>query len=134
MSTDADTNPQQPFTVETFAQFWAAPSTGPDAMVPLADDVVGYWPGSEEPVRGPEQYVAALDQLLQAVPDLTLEVAEHAENGENLFIRWIATGTGVHGPLEIVGIDRIRVVDGKVKENIIRFDPAELEHAIGAKP
>jgi ketosteroid isomerase-like protein len=121
------------FTAETFAAFWAKPDpTNPAAASPLAEDVVGYWPGEEEPVRGREAYVGALRELLTRVPDLTLSVAESAQDGENLFIRWIAHATGADGrQVEHSGVDRIRVVDGKVVENRIFFDRAQFERKLG---
>jgi hypothetical protein len=42
-----------------------------------------------------------------------------------------ARGTGADGPLELTGMDRIRTEDGRVKENIIRYDTAALEAAVG---
>lgn len=39
---------QEGFTVETFARFWAKPDLD-GARVPLAEDIVGYWPGEDEP-------------------------------------------------------------------------------------
>ncbi len=70
------------FTAETFARFWAKPDLSQDvATSPVAEDVVGYWPGEDEPVRGREAYVGALVELLKRVPDLTLSVAESADNG-----------------------------------------------------
>jgi hypothetical protein len=36
---------------EFWAAFWAAPSMS-HSMEILADDIVGYWPGDNEPVRG----------------------------------------------------------------------------------
>ena len=120
------------FTVETFAAFWAKPDlTDPTAAAPFAEDVVGYWPGTAEPVRGREEYVAALLELLERVPDLTLEVAESAREGENLFIRWIARATGENGPVEHSGIDRIKIRDGKVVENRIYFDRPAFERKLG---
>jgi ketosteroid isomerase-like protein len=121
------------FTAETFAAFWAKPDvTNAAAAEPLAEDIVGYWPGEEEPVRGREAYVGALRELLQRVPDLTLSVAESADNGENLFIRWVAHATGADGkPIEHTGVDRIKVRDGKVIENRIFFDRAEFERKLG---
>jgi ketosteroid isomerase-like protein len=125
------TDQRQGFTAETFAAFWAKP----DLSVPsddLAVDVVGYWPGEEEPVRGREAYVGALHELLARVPDLTLSVAESADNGENLFIRWVAHATGAEGrPIEHTGVDCIKVRDGKVVENRIFFDRAEFERKLG---
>src|ERR1044072_3836548 len=116
----------EPFTVDTFAAFWADPTNGgpPDE---LADDIVGHWPGHTEPIVGKENYVGALGRLFSVVPDLTLAVAEHAENGEYLFIRWIATGTGANGTFEHSGVDRIKAVDGKGVENFISFPRRSME-------
>jgi ketosteroid isomerase-like protein len=121
------------FTAETFAAFWAKPDlSDPSGAASLAEDIVGYWPGEQEPVRGREAYVGALRELLERVPDLTLSVAESADNGENLFIRWVAHATGADGkPIEHTGVDRIKVRDGKVIENRIFFDRAEFERKLG---
>lgn len=118
------------FTAETFQEFWAKPdlSTPSDN---LHDDVIGYWPGTDEPVRGRDEYVGALQELLARVPDLTLQVMESADNGEYLFIRWVAHATGANGRIEHPGVDRIKIVDGKVAENRIFFDRAEFERKLG---
>jgi ketosteroid isomerase-like protein len=118
------------FTAESFAAFWAKP----DLSLPsreLAEDIVGYWPGSDEPLRGREAYVGALRELLVRIPDLTLSVAESASDGEYVFIRWIAHGTGRHGPVEHTGADRIKVRDGRVVENRIFFDRGSFERKLG---
>src|SRR5262245_47805903 len=106
------------FTAETFATFWAKPDLSDPARARLlADGVVGYWPGEDEPVRGRQAYIAALQELLDRVPDLRLSVAESADNGQHLFIRWVARASSADGrPIEHTGVDRIRVVDGKVVE------------------
>jgi len=131
MSDQTTTVEREGFTAETFARFWAKP----DLTIPsddLADDVVGYWPGTDEPVRGRDEYVGALSELLARVPDLTLSVAESADNGEHLFIRWVAHATGAEGRRsEHTGVDRIRVVDGKVVENRIFFDRAAFKRKLG---
>ena len=66
-------NEREGFTAEVFAEFWAKPdlSTPSDD---LHDEVIGYWPGTDEPVRGRDEYVGALHELLARVPDLTLRV------------------------------------------------------------
>ena len=43
------------FSPEFWAAFWAAPSMA-HSMDILADDIVGYWPGDNEPVRGFQAY------------------------------------------------------------------------------
>ncbi|MQA73556.1 MAG: nuclear transport factor 2 family protein [Solirubrobacterales bacterium] len=131
--TEQTVTARQAFTAETFAAFWAKPDlTNAAAAEPIAEDVVGYWPGEEEPVRGRRSYVDALKTLLERVPDLTLSVAETADNGEDLFIRWIAHATGAGGNrVEHTGVDRIKVRDGKVVENRIFFDRSEFERKLG---
>ena len=118
------------FTASTFAQFWAKPDLSTPSEE-LHDDVIGYWPGTDEPVRGRDEYVGALKALLARVPDLTLQVVESADSGEYLFIRWVAHATGENGRIEHSGVDRIRIVDGKVVENRIFFDRGEFERKLG---
>lgn len=118
------------FSIDHFAAFWSDPDSALVAQV-VAPDVVGDWPGDPEPVRGVDAYTERIAEVLRLVPDLRLEVAEHASNGEFLFVRWIAHGTGAAGPFELSGMDRIRVRDGRVTENIIRYDTAAFEAAVG---
>jgi ketosteroid isomerase-like protein len=128
--TEETTVEREGFTAESFARFWA----NPDLSTPsddLDDDVVGYWPGEDEPVRGRDEYVGALSELLARLPDLTLSVAESADNGEYIFIRWVAHATGVDGPIEQTGVDRIKVENGKVVENRIFFDRVQFERKLG---
>ena len=131
MSTAVDQ--KQGFTAESFAAFWAKPDlSDPAGAAALAEDVVGYWPGEDDPVRGRQAYRGALQELLERVPDLTLSVAESADNGENLFIRWVAHAAGADGkPIEHTGVDRVKVRDGKVVENRIFFDRAQFERKLG---
>lgn len=117
------------WSVEAFATFWAAPAPG---LVPplVTDDVLGYWPGSDEPVRGVEAYTQALADILAMLPDLTLSVAESATDGDVAFVRWVMHATGAAGPFTFSGIDRILLRDGLVAENVIRFDSAHLQRLI----
>jgi hypothetical protein len=58
-------------------------------------------------------------------------VAEHAHDGELTFVRWIMHATGRSGPFEMTGIDRIRLRNGQVAENVIVFDTNAFEHRAG---
>lgn len=124
MST-TDTRTQPAWSVDVFAAFWDNPDP---RLIPamLTEDVVGIWPGGEE-VYGPEAYTERLAQVLDMIPGMRLEVAEHATNGEFTFVRWIMLASGADGPFEMTGIDRIRLRDGLVCENVIRFDRQELQ-------
>ena len=121
---------QPAFTAEAFAAFWANPdpaAVSPDQFVP---DVVGYWPDGE--VHGVEAYTRRLKDLLALLPDLRLEVGDHADNGEHIFVRWILRATGRHGAFEMGGVDRIQVAaDGRIAENRIYFDTKRFERLSG---
>jgi hypothetical protein len=127
--TDTQTaSPTQRFSPEFFAAFWAAPSMS-HSMDILADDIVGYWPGDVEPVRGFEAYTQKIADILAAAPDLKLELVDSAtapgpaEGEELFFLHYVGRTTGPDGPLEIRGLDRVRTRDGIVVENVIRYDP-----------
>jgi hypothetical protein len=53
------------------------------------------------------------------VPDLRLELGEHAANGGFVFLRWTARGTGPDGPFQGIGTDRFRLRDRLVAESPI---------------
>ncbi|WP_156686785.1 nuclear transport factor 2 family protein [Mycobacterium sp. Marseille-P9652] len=124
--TDIQSAPK--FSAEVFAAYWAEPTMSRGFEI-LADDIVGYWPGDPEPVRGIEPYTAKIAEILDTAPDLTLEVIDSAtvpgaDPGEELvFLHYVGRGTGPDGPFEIRGIDRVRTRDGIVVENVIRYEP-----------
>jgi ketosteroid isomerase-like protein len=119
------------FSAELFAAFWAAPDMSHGLDI-LADDIVGYWPGDPEPVRGLEAYAAKIAEILNAAPDLQLQLVDSATvdgavPGEQLiFLHYTGRGTGPGGPFQIRGLDRVRTRDGMVVENVIRYDPMFL--------
>jgi hypothetical protein len=131
MSKAAETTRTEPrWSVEIFAAFWQHPDP---SLVPgvLTEDVVGHWPGRDDPVHGREDYTACIAALVRALPDVRVAVAEHARNGEHVFIRWILEATGRHGPFEVTGMDRVRVRDGLVAENMVVCDTAAFERRAG---
>jgi hypothetical protein len=131
MTEDGTATIDQPaWSVEMFAGFWANPNP---ALVPpvLTEDVVGHWPGRDEPVRGRDEYTRCIAAIVEALPDMHLEVVEHARNGEFVFIRWILHATGEHGPFELTGMDRVKVRGPHVAENVIVFDTAAFEARSG---
>ena len=127
--TDIRTAPR--FSAEMSAAFWAAPEMSSGADI-LADDIVGYWPGETEPVRGLAAYQTKIAELLAAYPDLRLElidsatVAGKADGEELVYLHYVGRATGPDGPFQIRGLDRVRSRNGIVVENVIRYDPAEL--------
>jgi SnoaL-like domain len=116
--------------VEHFARFWANPDpTKPTGR--LAKDIIGRWPDGLT-LRGIDEYMGRLITIGTLIPDIRLEVVEHAVNGNFAFIRWRAVGTGRKGPFEMYGVDRLCVDGDQIKENIVHFDTATFEDLVGA--
>jgi hypothetical protein len=131
--TSSTTTPRRPqWSADAFATFWKNPDP---SLVPaaLTEDVIGHWPGLDEPVRGREDYTRCISAIVEALPGMWLEVAQHAQSGKFVFIRWVMHATGQHGPFELTGIDRVRVHDGRVSENIIVFDTAAFQARSGQR-
>lgn len=118
------------FSVDVWAAFWTDPLAPQEGGNVLDADIVGYWPDEAEPVRGLADYTGKITSLLQQVPDLRLEVVDHAAKDDLIFIHYVGRGTGADGPFELRGIDRIRVRDGLVVENVIRYDHTQLQNAV----
>jgi hypothetical protein len=127
----ATASTQQPgWSVDMFEAFWSNPD--PSLVPPiLTEDVVGHWPGLDEPVRGRDDYTRCIAQLVEALPGMRLEVADSARNGDLVFVRWILHATGEHGPFELGGIDRVRVRGPQVAENYVVCDTAAFEARAG---
>ena len=113
------------WSVDGWRGFWGDPS--PEAAlkrVPtvVTPDVEAVWPRIPGRLRGRDEYARRIVDLLAVVPDLRLELGEHALSGEFVFIRWIARGTGPDGAFEGIGTDRFRLRDGLVAESLIMSD------------
>lgn len=119
------------WSVDGWRAFWSAPS--PEVAlerVPkiVTPDVEAVWPRIPGRLRGRGEYAERIVDLLSLVPDLRLELGEHAANGDVVFLRWTARGTGPDGPFEGIGTDRFRLRDGLVAESLIMSDLAVFEH------
>lgn len=86
------TEPRRQWSVRSFEAFWSSPEP---SRVPasLTEDIVGHWAGREEPARGRAEYTGCIAALVDALPDVRVSVAEHAQSGEFTFIRWIMRAT-----------------------------------------
>ena len=115
------------WSVDGWVGFWNNPSAEvalrriPTVVTP---DVTAVWPCIPERVQGRAEYARRIVDLLALVPDLRLELGEHAANGEFAFLRWTARGTGPDGPFEGIGTDRFRLRHGLVAESLIMSDLA----------
>jgi SnoaL-like domain len=115
--------------VTPFGQFWCDPAGD---LVPelVRPDAVVSWPGIE-PLSGAD-YPAHMDRVLQRLPDLRLEVADHAANGATAFISWRARATVGDAPMEWTGTDRVVVRAGRAVVLEVRYDTAPIMQALTA--
>lgn len=111
--------------------FWSNPSAEvARARIPtvVAPDVTATWPRSLRQVHGAQEYAERVTTLLALVPDLRLELCEQARDGDVVFLRWAARGTGPDGAFAGIGTDRIRLRDGLVTDNLIMSDMPVFRH------
>lgn len=97
------------------------------------------------PPGGKAEVVAFFDELWAAVPDFTFEILDFLSEGETAVVRWRATGTfagpgtlqGLEpngAPLELEGVDVVRMRGGEVLRNDAYSDSGALARQIGALP
>jgi glyoxylase-like metal-dependent hydrolase (beta-lactamase superfamily II)/predicted ester cyclase len=116
------------------------------------DAAVAFWAeGGREHVRGqvdvlaPEGVREFIGSLIEAMPDMRMEVVETTTEGERCAVRWTLTGTfagpgslnGVKAtghPLNLEGVDVLTVRDGKVQANDAFSDGLSVARQIGLMP
>jgi glyoxylase-like metal-dependent hydrolase (beta-lactamase superfamily II)/predicted ester cyclase len=116
------------------------------------DTAVEMWaPGGRENVRGqvdvvaPDGVRAFIGELIEAVPDLTMEVQQTTTEGERCAVMWRLTGTFA-GPggfggvapngsrIELEGIDQLTIRDGLIQSNDAFTDSMTFARGIGMMP
>ena len=91
--------------------------------------------------RGPDALRRMVDIYQTAFPDANCTIEDLIAEGDKVVIRW--TGRGTHNgdlagiaptgnPIEVTGIDIIRIVDGKVVEGWTNWDTIGLLKQVGA--
>lgn len=131
MPDGAQAHPAQGWSVDGWRAFWANPSPEvalervPTVVTP---DVEAVWPRIPGRLRGRDEYARRIVDLLALVPDLRLELGEHAATGDFVFLRWTARGTGPDGAFEGIGTDRFRLRGGLVAESLLMSDLPVFGH------
>jgi steroid delta-isomerase-like uncharacterized protein len=93
---------------------------------------------------GGEEITAWYEQLIAAAPDFRIQVVSLVEGGEEVFVRWKATGTHTGAPFqgiaasgsafEVDGVDHLVVRDGRIASNFVIFDQMQFARAVGVLP
>lgn len=117
-----DAPPSRTWSVEGFAYFWSQ-ARDPAMVAPVVwPDVRGTWPRASAPVVGRAAYIGAIANFIAALPDFSIEVTDHAVNGDVAFVRWVIRAAFPVGPDTMIGVDRLVLKDGYVIENHIHSD------------
>jgi len=103
---------------------------------------VGYHPFAA-PVPDPERVERGSAVMAEAFPDLRTAEADSVKEGDKVALRWLLSGThegdfmGVAAtgrPVEVMGMDIVRLVDGEIVEHWGEFDAMGLLRQIGVIP
>jgi predicted ester cyclase len=103
---------------------------------------VGYHPFAEQ-MPAPQHVGRGLATLVGAFSDLRMAEADSVKEGEKLAFRWLMSGTherefmglpATGRRVEAMGMDILRISDGKIVEHWGEFDAMGLLRQIGAIP
>lgn len=96
-------------------------------------DYIHHAPGVPE--AGLEKYIATLQLVVKAVPDMTIEIQQIVSTGEYATLRYTVHGTHLHdfhgippsgAPIMMPAIGLVRVKDGLLAEGWYVFDSGML--------
>lgn len=110
----------------------------------VADDAEHHDPADPPDVpAGPEGEKRRIELYQSAFPDATLEIEDVVAEGDEVAVRWTATGThegefmGVEptgNEVEIAGLEIRRIEDGRIAESWAVFDALGLLQQLGVVP
>lgn len=114
----------------------------------LADDVTYNVPGQPAPLRGRAAVVDWMRSAFSAIPDFHVDERDRwvAPDGSTVATRFLCTGTFNGGRiepqgfdptgerLEIPGMDRVEVREGRIAQKELYWDMLRLGYQIGAAP
>ena len=106
--------------VEEFEAAWARPDSGGFAELWLEDGVFVH-PTVGSPLRGSD-VPAWSERIKAATPDFSFRADEWALRGELLMLQWTSTGTIGGRSMRYSGVDRFRLRDWRIAEEVVYFD------------
>lgn len=109
---------------ERFQSFWSAPSGARVAEL-IAPDATVHFTGAG--MFSGDEYIGAMQGMLDAMPGLTVTPLDCAGNGDRLYISWQASAMIEGSRRTWLGVDRFRLADGLAIEEQVIFDSAVLQ-------
>jgi predicted ester cyclase len=111
-------------------------------LKPYWTDTVEHFPGVV--ARGPEEIAAYFEETFAAMPDFKIEIIQAAADGENVLLRWRATGhfTGANfqgiaatgDAIELFGCDHFVIRGDQIVSNDVVYDRLDYAQQIGMLP
>jgi hypothetical protein len=114
--------------VVQFVDAWARTDSGGFAELWLRDGIFVH-PTVASPLRGSE-VPRWSERIKAAMPDFIFQADEWASRGELMFLQWTCTATVGSRSLRWSGVDRFRLRDWRISEEVVYFDTLELWAAI----
>lgn len=112
------------------------------ALKPLWAETVEHFPGLT--AIGSEEIADYFDGTFAAMPDFAIEIVALAADGDDVLVRWHATGhftgapfqgiTATGAALEIDGNDHFVIRDGKIVSNFVTYDRLAFAQQLGMLP
>ncbi|MCE7998500.1 MAG: nuclear transport factor 2 family protein [Rhodobiaceae bacterium] len=118
--------------IQEFREIWANPTLD-DLMAPLREDVTLIQPLSK-PLQGKQAARKAFRKILTRFPGLQGDVHGGLGNDDLVFIDWTMVVPIGRGEQRLPVIDKVTLIDGRVKERIAYFDPSPLFGPIARSP
>jgi len=114
--------------VSRFVDAWARADSGGFAEL-WRDDGVFVHPTLASPLSGSE-VPRWSERIKAALPGFTFQADEWASRGDLAFLQWTSTATVGGRLLEWSGVDRFRLRDGRIAEEVVYFDALQIWTAL----
>lgn len=116
---------------QAFVEKWSTVWRGSDSNVDLYMQLLHEGCPLNNPINPTtrEELPQFFESVLAAVPDIRVVATRWAEtNDGSVLIEWVNKGTLSGSPIEIRGVDRYTLRDGKATEGYSYFDPGPFLH------
>jgi ketosteroid isomerase-like protein len=138
VTTPAPTSTSAVEFVEFFATGWTIGAHDPDGFFRHFEQRLHPAAAFIQPIaperKGPRALRELFGPLFEAIPDLDGKVVRWGETDDGVFIELTLSGHLGRKSLEWTVVDRIILVDGKIRERRSYFDSAPLIKAVALRP
>lgn len=106
----------------------------------VSESITVYDPGYTEVVEGRDAFEAYLQELREAFPDFQVTIDEMLASDDIVMTEWTVTATHegefneippTENEMELTGMDKILIANGKVQEHRIYHDLQEMFQQLG---